>query len=44
MNDMDIPKIKIFFTSQDNSFGIFDLNWVEGDEYTLVINPREKLQ
>ena len=44
MNNEDIPKIKLFFTSQDNSFGIIDLNWVEGDEYSLVIDPREKLQ
>ena len=31
-------------TSEDNSYGIFDINWLDGDEYSITIDPKKQLQ
>ena len=35
----DIPNVKMYFTSEENSNGILDIEWVEGDEFKLIIDP-----
>ena len=42
MPDEDIPKVKAIFTTENNAYGIIDTNWVEGDEYMMDIEPRQR--
>lgn len=42
MSYYDVPKVKMFFTSENNSYGIMDVSWFEGDEYSLLIDTKEK--
>ena len=37
----DVPNVKVFFTSENNSYGVIDVSWYEGDEYFLRIDPRK---
>lgn len=30
--------------SEENSYGIFDINWLDGDEFSITIEPKKKLQ
>ena len=38
----DLPIIKLIFTSKNNSYGSFYQQWMEGEKYELVIDPRKK--
>ena len=41
LSDQDMPKIEVIFTSYNNSYGIIDIDWVEGDKYNLLIDLRK---
>ena len=37
----DIPKIELIFTSKENSYGIIGSNWMDGKEYSVMIDSKE---
>ena len=37
----DIPKIELIFTSKENSYGIIESNWMDGNEYSIMIDPKK---
>ena len=39
----DIPKVEIYLTSEPNPYGIIDLEWSQGDEFGIEVNPNSKL-
>ena len=42
MPDKDIPKhVDLFFTSENNPYGVISLKWLDGDELGFVLKPRE---
>ena len=41
--DEDIPNLKLIFTSEENSFGIINMDWVEGDEFIVEVDPKLNL-
>ena len=43
LSDQDMPKIEVIFTSYNNSYGIIDIDWVEGDKYNLLIDLRKMM-
>ena len=43
MPDEDIPEhVEVFFTSENNLYGVISLNWIDGDELGFVLNPKKK--
>ena len=41
--DEDVPNLKLIFTSEENSFGIINMDWVEGDEFIVEVDPKLNL-
>ena len=39
----DLPNIKVFFTSENNSYGIITSKWSEGKKLSVDIDPKRKL-
>ena len=39
----NLPMIKVFFTSMNNSYGALWEQWLEGKVYDVTINPKENL-
>ena len=37
----DIPKIELIFTSKENSYGIIGSYWMDGKDYSIMIDPKE---
>ena len=37
----DIPKIEMIFTSKANSYGIIESIWMDGHEYSIMIDPKK---
>ena len=37
----DIPKIELIFTSKENSYGIIGSYWMDGNEYSIMIDPKK---
>ena len=42
INKTDLPLVKLIFTSEYNAYGSFWLQWMEGEKYELVIDPRKQ--
>ena len=42
--DEDIPEVELFFTSEDNAYGIIGTNWVVGDSYTMIVKSKNLLK
>ena len=42
INKTDLPLVKLIFTSEQNAYGSFWLQWMEGEKYELVIDPRKQ--
>ena len=42
-NGKDLPLLRIFFTSQKNSYGALLEQWIEGKVYDLTIKPQDKI-
>ena len=41
--DEDIPNhVEVYFTSENNQYGVISLRWIDGDELGFVLNPKEK--
>ena len=43
ISDKDLPKIQIYFTSEENTYGIITSQWLNGDATSVNIDPNEKL-
>ena len=44
IQEKDLPKVYAVFTSNDNGYGILNDNWVDGEKYSLLINPLEMME
>ena len=42
--DEDIPRVELFFSSEDNAYGIMTSNWVIGDTYSMKIESKNLLK
>ena len=40
----DIPRVELFFSSEDNAYGIMTSNWVIGDTYSMKIKSTNLLK
>ena len=36
----DVPNVNVIIISEDNSYGIIDISWVDGKEYVLETDPK----
>ena len=43
ISDKDLPKIQMYFTSEENTYGVITSQWLNGDATSLNIDPNEKL-
>ena len=43
ISDKDLPKIQIYFTSEENTYGVITSQWLNGDVTSVNIDPNEKL-
>ena len=46
LNSVDVenlPMLRVFFTSQNNSKGVIWEQWLEGEVYDLIIKPKDKI-
>ena len=39
----NLPKVKVFFTSTNNSYGALWEQWLEGKVYRVTIDPKKNL-
>ena len=37
----DTPKMELIFTSKENSYGIIGSYWMDGKEYSIMIDPKK---
>ena len=43
MPEEDLPRqVEVFFTSENNPYGVISLRWIDGDELGFVLNPKNK--
>ena len=42
--DEDIPEVELFFSSEENAYGIIGTNWVVGDTYTMKVKSKNLLK
>ena len=43
ISEKDLPKIQIYFTSEENTYGVITSQWLNGDVASVNIDPNEKL-